>query len=294
MRLTHATIFIALILLFSVHTPANASWEHDLAVADKLLDSGYYDAAVVDYQKIAITYADQSPASDRAWFGLSRAYHLSANIPAAKLAAEKCLEIGSDEAASTGARELYRTLQSEAHTKKLELEKAYNYYQFEYKRTSWLNIITKFLNYRDLRKVRKQFNAADEYDKTFNPRYLIDPIVIETPVDPVDTTIVDDSAKTKETLNQVMNNSNLAKNIDPEIDTVDESRGVEATVVITEAPKDANTILKESREKYLATYRTLQDALRTQNQQEVQVANSAFQAASKAYKEAQSQVAANQ
>ena len=61
--------------------------------------------------------------------------------------------------------------------------------------------------------------------------------------------------------------------------------------VVIEAPKDPNVILKESRVKYLEAYRVLQEALRGQNQQEVQQANGTFQAASKAYKEAQSMVA---
>ena len=285
-----ACIAVALLVtLVSGASLASASWEHDVAVADKLVDSGYYDAAVADYQKVVTTYSGQSPAEDRAWFGLTRAYHLQGNIPAAKLAAEKCLEINNDETSAAGARELYKALQNEAHSRKLELEKAYNYYQFEYKKTSWLNIITKVLNYFDLRKVRKDFNEAEEYDKTFNPRYLIDPVVIEKPVeDVIISDSLNDASNYTDPLNEMIDNQELSKTVDSDFDnTVDTT----AEVVVQEASKDPNVVLKESRETYLEAYRVLQEALRGQNQQEVQQANDVFQSASKAYKEAQSMVA---
>jgi tetratricopeptide (TPR) repeat protein len=284
-----ACLLVALILTISSGASlANASWEHDIAVADKLVDSGYYDAAIADYQKAVTTYSNQSPAEDKAWYGLTRAYHLSGNIPAAKLAAEKCLEINNDEVSASGARELYRTLQGEAHSRKLELEKAYNYYQYEYDKTSWLNIITKVLNYVDLRKVRKEFNVAEEYDKTFNPRYLIDPVVIDKPIE--DLIITDPNDQAEEYTDTALNDIDTSTTIGADFnDTAND--GSSTQVVIQQAAKDPNVVLKESREKYLEAYRVLQEALRGQNQQKVQLANDAFQSASKAYKEAQSMVA---
>jgi tetratricopeptide (TPR) repeat protein len=286
----YTAYLLVAVVAFSWAGMALAGWEYDIAVADKLMDSGYYDAAVSEYQKIATTYSGQSPAEDKAWFGLSRAYHLSGNIPAAKLSAEKCLEIGNDQESDAGARELYKTLQSEAHAKKLEVEKAYQYYETEYKRTSWLNIITKVLNYFDLRKVRKELNEAEEYDSTFEPKYLIDPIVIEKPAEEVIDVAADKPAEDI-TIDDQSGNETL----DSDMAVIDDEPVVQETeVVITEAApsSDPAVVLQQTRETYLAAYRKLQEALQGQNQQEVQAANEAFQAASKAYKEAQAVVAA--
>ena len=298
----------ALLLVLVLATATFAGWEHDLAVADKLLESGYYEAAIEDYQKIVTSYPDLVPAVDRAWFGMGRAYHVTGNVSASKVALEKCLERNLDESAATGARQLYRQMKDEASAQKQEMEKAVQFFEGRYHNTSWLNIITKLFDYFDLRKARKQYAEAEEYDNTFNPRYLIDSVPLAKPADNQQnfTLTADEMDKL---LNKVATNqtgttpADSAKPAEEDTTTSEAGDGdetaavetpVEETTSNTTLSANPHADLKVRRDAYLETYRKLQEALRGKNQLAIQEANTAFQQASKAYKEAQQAVAAMQ
>lgn len=293
---------LLLTLVFALPVLAG-TWEHDLAVADKLLENGYYEAAIEDYQKIVTTYADQTPAVDRAWFGMARAYQVTGNTDAAKLAAEKCLERNLDETAASGARELYRQMKEEAHLQQQELQNAVTYFENKYQMTSWLNIITKLFDYFDLRKARKRFAEADEYDSSFNPRYLIDPVDMAKPAD--GAAGADTFTLTSDEMNQLLtriasNDGTTTEDTTDATDTVgDDTADVtvaDETVAdtTTTVAADPHADLQARRETYLEAYRTLQEALRGRNQLAIQQANDAFRQAQEAYKEAQQSVAALQ
>ena len=297
----------ALLLVLVLATATFAGWEHDLAVADKLLESGYYEAAIEDYQKIVTAYPDQVPAVDRAWFGMGRAYHVTGNMSASKVALEKCLERNLDETATTGARQIYRQMKDEASLQKQEMEKAVQFFESRYHNTSWLNIITKLFDYFDLRKARKQYAEAEEQDIEFDPRYLIDPVGLSKPAEGQQTfTLTADEMDNL--LNKVANNGTgaVVDSAKPaEDDTVTTDAGTTDATVEVDTTADETTTdtslsanphadLKERRDSYLEAYRKLQEALRGKNQLAIQEANEAFQKAQQAYKAAQQAVAALQ
>ena len=297
----------ALLLVLVLATATFAGWEHDLAVADKLLESGYYEAAIEDYQKIVTAYPDQVPAVDRAWFGMGRAYHVTGNMPAAKVALEKCLERNLDEAAATGARQIYRQMKEEASLQKQEMEKAVQFFEGRYHNTSWLNIITKLFDYFDLRKARKQYAEAEAHDNEFDPRYLIDAVGMNKPAEGQQnfTLTADEMDKM---LNKIATNQTgaVVDTAKPaEEDTTATDGGTADATVQVETPAEETTTdttlsanphadLKERRDSYLEAYRKLQEALRGKNQLAIQEANEAFQKAQQSYKEAQQAVAAMQ
>ena len=307
----------ALILSFLLCSSLLAGWQNDLAVADKLLESGYYEAAIEDYQRIVSTYADMSPAVDRAWWGMGKAYHITGNMDAAKLALEKCLERDMDETACSGARELYRQMANEASLQKQEMEKAVQFFEMRYHNTSWLNIITKLFDYFDLRKARKEFTQAQEHADTFDPRYLIDPVNIEG--DSGEAEGNKSFELTAEEMDALLNKAarnqegTSAQDIDAgssgedsaedssetmaegeELAETEEAVEQERETESQELSANPHADLKERRDNYLEAYRTLQDALRGKDQRAIQQANEAFQRAQSSYKEAQQAVAAMQ
>lgn len=298
------TLTNALLLTLALTAVALAgSWQTELAVADKLLESGYYEAAVEDYQKLVTTYSGQAPVVDRAWFGMARAYHAQGNTSAAKVSLEKCLERDQDVEATTGARQLYRQLKDEARLQAQQTEQAVQFFEARYYSTSWLNIITKLFDYFDLRKARKELTTASEYDGSFNPRYLIDPVALPANQDAAGTGAERTFTLTAEEMDALLQklqtgtgtateDATAAVGADDEVQPTVETPA--ATAAPAELSANPHADLKERRDAYLAAYRVLQDALRGQNQQEIQRANDAFQAAQRAYVQAQQAVAALQ
>jgi len=291
----------ALLLTVVLVAAVNAgSWEHDLAVADKLLEAGYYEAAIEDYQKIVTAYPDLTPAVDRAWFGMGRAYHATGNVPAAKVALEKCLERSGDATAADGARSLYRQLKNEASLQAQEMDRAVQFFETRYHTTSWLNIITKLFDYFDLRKARKRFTEADDYDKSFDPRYLIDPVDVAKPADGTTSTLT--AAEMEALLNKAgsaadvtaIDEAKPAEELGTDDGTTTTVEPVATTETAPAVSANPHADLKERRDTYLEAYRVLQEALRGQNQPAIQQANETFQQAQQAYKEAQAAVAALQ
>lgn len=276
MRSLQTVLAVAVLLLSSSLLPAaTGSWEYDLAVADRLFENGYLDAALEDYQGIITGYPEQVPAVDRAWLGLGKVYDAQGDLSRSKACLEQSLERNADSLAVEAARGLYIKQKQTADAAQAETQRALDYFQYRYDSISWLDIFNKVFALVDLRKARKANEEQSELVGSFNPRYLIEPVVAAGVV-PV-TTYQPSEAELAAALNMVPESSD---------DTVREAATPTAsTETVTETPVTVTTTatgneeLSSKREAYLAAYRDLQSALASKNQLAIQQATTRFQEA---------------
>lgn len=309
------TIVVALALMVIVGFGARAAetaaagvgWQYDLAMADSLFQHGYLDAAQEDYQKIVANYPNVVPAVDRGWLGLGKVYDARGDATRAKACFEQVLERNSDTTAVNEARAMYVQEKKVADAELVEAERSVSYFEYRYYNTSWLDIFNKIFCYVDLRKARKTLDTKTTAVKSFDPRYLIPPVVT-----PVVATGDAEFAVSAEELSQILKMvpeeeaSTLAATGagttgtgTTAIGTPDGGTATAETPVAepTTAPISAVATsteieeLKARRETYLAAYRDLQAALKTKNQVVIQTATSTFQQAVAAYNTARAAVA---
>lgn len=273
------TLLVATILLLSGSQlpAATGSWEYDLAVADRLLEHGYLDSALEDYQGIITSYPDQTPAVDRAWLGLGKCYDAQGDLSRAKACLEQTLERNADAQAVEAARNLYIQQKQSADAELGETQRALDYFQMRYDSTSWLDIFNKVFALVDLRKARKANEEKDGLVKSFNPRYLIPPVIPAGVVPVTDSSSFAPTAdELASALDMVPESTVSEKAEEPVVTTAD-------PVVTVTTTATGNEELGSKREAYLAAYRDLQSALASKNQMAIQQATTRFQEAVAAY-----------
>lgn len=280
--------------------PSRYGWEYEIEVANRLLQSGYLDAAQTDFTKILTAYPDESPAIDLAWMGLSQVHQARGDTLKARSSLNEVLRRDNDDGLSNQARQSYRRLASEAELQINEARRAVYYYEQRYMTTSWLNPFGKAFRWWDLRKARRSLTKLEEGVGDFDPRFLIDPVAKPSRMASVDAAVdaaaSGDFQLSADEMQALLNQAAAAQGTGAAAST---SPGGSTVPAGTEAGSTANASvdppattaaasvdLDTLKSSYLSTYQDLRAALASGDQGNIQAATAAYQAAKTAYEQA--------
>lgn len=154
-------------------TASAQDWQKDLDTAEKLLASGYHDAAQEDFEAILRKYEANGVAVSRGWFGLARVHSEKNEPELAKSSLEEVLKLNADPSSAGEARGMYGQLKQQADYQVQQSAMAMQFMEYRYYSIPWYNVLAKAFTYYDLRSVKQQYEKAQANANTFNPRYLI-------------------------------------------------------------------------------------------------------------------------